>query len=240
MELNSWLKQDKENFPILGQDSFETFLKICGEFAEWALDDIGLANRANVYKIWVCKIKADKIKEVKNILERYTSMKLLSHYFNVNIVENNTVALYVKLDWEQNKWQISYGITNNKKLFKVGEFDYNVNTKLPEITILKYILEEVEDFNPREHLLLYKIKQDCSKFDPGYCQISDPLLVNKEIIISTYNLGQWNDAGIEPGQPEELLNVFKEWVKTQKWWNEVHLILIPRKNKWIDFKIKLK
>lgn len=240
MELSTWLKTENDKFPLLGLESFNTFLKVCSEFSEWALDDIGLANRNNAYKIWVCKIKPEQVNDVKEILERYTSMKLLTHYYNINIVENNNIALYIKLDWEQNKWIMSYGITNNKKLFKVGEFDYNFTTELPEHKILKYVKEEITDFNPREHLLMFIIKRDLFLFDPGYCQISDPLIVNNEIVLSTYNLGQWSEHDILPGEPEKYLNIFKNWVKTQKWWNQVHLIIRPRKNKWIDFVLKLK
>ncbi len=240
MELAGWLKGKSEDFPILGIESLNTFLKVCSEFSEWALDDIGLANRADAYKVWICHVKQDKIKEVKGILERYASMKLLLHYYNINIVENNKIGLYIKLDWENNKWMLSYGITNNKKLFKIGEFEYNIATKLPEHTILKYIVEEIDDFNPREHLLLYKIKQDSFTFDPGYCQISDPVIINKEIIISTYNLGIWNDGVIQNGEADRLLEIFKDWVKTQKWWNNVVLVVRPRTNKWCDFILKLK
>ena len=160
MELANWLKDDINNFPLLGLDSFNTFLKVCNEFSKWALDDIGLANRNNAYKIWTCTIKPEQIKDIKSILERYTSMKLLLHYYNINIVENNKIALYIKLDWVENKWQMSYGITNNKKLFKIGEFEYNFSIKLPEHVILKYIIEEITDFNPREHLLLFNIQNN--------------------------------------------------------------------------------
>jgi hypothetical protein len=240
MELASWIKKDNDKFPILGLESFNTFLKVCAEFSEWALDDIGLSNRNNSYKIWVCKIKPEQINKVKEILERYTSMALILQYYNINIVENNAIALYVKLDWEENKWVMSYGITNNKKLFKGGEFDYTFNTELPENKILKYIIEDINDFNPREHLLLFIIKKNIFLFDPGYCQISDPLIVDKEIVLSTYNLGQWIEQDIALGEAEKYLNVFKNWVKTQKWWNQVHLIVRPRKNKWMDFVIKLK
>jgi len=240
MELASWLKTKDEDFPILGLESFSTFLKICSEFSEWALDDIGLANRADAYKIWLCHVKSDKVKEVKSILERYTTMKLLLHYYNINIVENNQIGLYIKLDFENNKWVISYGITNNKKLFKIGEFDYNLSTKLPESEILKYILEEIDDFNPREHLLLYKIKQDSFSFNPGYCQMSDPIIIDKQIIISTYKLGDWNNENIQSGEPERLLEIFKDWVKTQKWFSSVILTVKARKNGWVDFIVKIK
>ena len=91
MELASWLTSEKDKFPILGLDSFNTFLKVCSEFAEWALDDVGLANRNNAYKIWDCRIKAGQIKNVKKTIERYSSMKLLLHYYNINIVENNNI-----------------------------------------------------------------------------------------------------------------------------------------------------
>lgn len=240
MELASWLNTDNKDFPILGLDSFKTFLKVCGEFSDWALDDIGLANRANVYKIWVCWVKAADTSKVKETLERYTSMKLLLHYFNVNIVENNKIGLYIKLDWEQNAWVISYGITNNKKLFKVGEFDYGYATKLPDNEILKYVRDEIDDFNPREHLLLFKMKQDCFLFDPGYCQRTDPQIINKEVVISTYNLGQFVGDAPANGEPERLIQVFKDFVKTQSWWNAVHLVLRPRRGKYIDFVLRLK
>lgn len=240
MELATWLQKDKENFPILGLESFDTFLKICSHFSEWALDDLALANRAEAYKIWVCHVKGDKIKDVKSVLERYASMKLLLYYYNINIVENNNVALYIKLDWEQNKWIFSYGITNNKKLYKVGEFDYALNVKLPENPILKYVLDQLDDFNPREHLTLYKIKQDMHGFNPGYCQILDPILNDKIITLTTMNLGNWVGGKLEQDEPMRLLDVFKEWVKEQSWWNLVTLIVRPGYNKTIDFIIKLK
>lgn len=247
MQLAKWLQKDTNinDLNILGLNSFETFLKVCSNFTEWALDDIGLANRSNSYKVWICKVPADKIQNVKSVLERYSSMRLLLHYYNTNIVENNNVSFYIRLNWEENKWMISYGITNNRKLYKIGEFDYTFNTKLPEHTILKYINEVVDDFDPRKHLSLFKIKQSCETFNPGYCQITDPQLINDEVVISTYKLGQWIDSGqnrltIENGEPEKYLQIFKDWVKTQKWWNLVHLIIVPRKNGWMDFKIKLK
>jgi len=240
MELASWLQSDKTNFPILGLDIFSTFLKVCAEFSQWALDDIGLANRNNAYKIWVCWIKPEDAKKVKEVLARYTSMKLLSHYYDINIVERNMIGLYVKMDWNENRWEFSYGITNNKKMFKVGEFDYTFNTKLPEHKILKYVVDEIEDFNPRQHLLLYKIKQDCTMFNPGYCQRTDPQVIDKEVVISAFNLGQWSEHGLVNGEPEKWIGVFKDWVKTQKWWNSVHLVLRPRKDKWMDFVLKLK
>lgn len=241
MELSSWLKTDvNTNFPILGLDSFNTFLKVCAEFSSWAVDDIGLANRNNAYKVWTCKIKSDQIKNVKSILERYTSMKLLLHYYNINIVENNQNALYIKLDWEENAWQMSYGITNNKKMYKVGQFQYTITTKLPEHEILKYITDEISDFNPREHFILFKIKQAAYEFNPGYCQIYDPLLINKEITITTHNLGLWDNDIIVAGEAEKYLQIFKDWVCTKKWADKVHLIVRPKKNKGIDFVLQLK
>lgn len=239
MELASWLN-NKEEFPILGLNSFETFLKICKNFSEWALDDIGLANRNDAYKIWVCPVQSAKLKEVKGIIERYTSMKLLLKYYNMNIVENKNVSFYIKLDWLENKWTISYGITNNKKLFKVGEFDYSVGTKLPESEILKYVIDELDDFNPREHLLLYRIKKDASNFNPGYCAINDPILINKEVTISTHNLGIWHNGVLENGEADKYLEVLKSWVMEQKWWNLVTLIVRPKNNGIIDFILKLK
>ena len=69
---------------------------------------------------------------------------------------------------------------------------------------------------------------------------NDPQVIDGEIIISTFNLGQWTDSGLVNGEAEKWIGVFKDWVKTQKWWNSVHLILRPRKNKWIDFVLKIK
>lgn len=240
MELAAWLKTDQENFPILGLESLATFLKICAEFSQWALDDIGLANRSNSYKIWTCWIKPEDAANVKSVVERYSSMKLLSHYLNINIVEQNKIGLYFKLDWEENKWNFSYGITNNKKLFKVGEFEYNLNVKMPESEILKYVVDEIDDFDAREHLLLFKIKQDFILFNPGYCKRTDPQIIDKEVIISCHNLGVWTDQGLATGESQKYLDIFKAWVATQKWWSNVHLIVRPKLDKWIDFVLKIK
>lgn len=241
MELSKWLKgEDIDNFPNMGKESFNTFLKICLEFSNWALDDIGLANRANAYKIWVCKVQSEDLSKVKNIIERYSSMKKLLHYYNKNIVENNFIAFYIKLNWIQNKWMMSYGITDNKDLYKIGEFEYNISTVLPQQQILKYINDTIGDFNPREHLTLFKIKQDMFSFNPGYCQITDPQIINKEIILSTYNLGIWTDNGLQNGEGDKYMEVFKDWVRTQVWFNLVYLIVKPKNDKWMDFKITLK
>lgn len=241
MELAKWLKgEDIDNFPELGKESFSTFLKICKEFSDWALDDIGLANRSNSYKVWVCKVKSEDLSKVKEILERYTSMQKLLHYYNINIVENNFIAFYIRLNWEQNKWIMSYGITNNQKLFKVGEFEYTITTKLPEQQILKYINDIISDFNPRQHLALFKIKQQMFEFNPGYCQITDPQIIDNCVIISAYNLGIWTEYGWSKGENQKYLEVFKDWVKTKPWWSIVHLIIVERKNKWVDFKLQIK
>jgi hypothetical protein len=240
MILADHLRDGSLDFPILGLETFETFIKICAEMSKWALDDMGLANRANVYKVWMCWIKPGEYDKLKGIVERYSSMKLLKHYLDINIVENNKIGLYIKLDYVSNQWRMSYGITNNKKLFMVGEFEYGFNTKLPKNQLLKYVLDEIQDFNPREHLALFRIKQDMATFDPGFCKRLDPQIVEKEIVVSTHGLGHWGEREILPGEAEKQLNVFKDWVKTQKWWDMVHLVVRPRKNKWLDFVIQLK
>lgn len=238
MELANYLK-DVKDWPILGMESFETFLKICEQVSEWAIDDIGLGNRADVYKIWACWIKKQSLQDLKKITERYKSMKLLTHYIDVNIVESNNIALYILLDWK-NKWVMSYGITNNKALFKVGEFDFNASIKLPESKILKYVKEDVEDFDSRKHFLLRQIKNDMVLFDPGYCQREDAMISQNEIITSTKGLGKWANGQLMEGEAERLLDVFKNWVKEQKWWSLAFLVVKPRKDGWIDFIVRLK
>lgn len=243
MKLAKWLESDDINdFPILGLSSFDTFIKVCMEFSKWMLDDIGLANRNDCYKIWISPVKSEKLSEVKSILERYTSMKLLLHYYNTNIVENNKIAFYIKLDYTENKWVMSYGITNDKKLFKVGEFEFNFNTQLNSNEILKYVLDYIQDFDPRLHLLLYKIKQDSHQFNPGYCQILDPLSNDFKVTISTNNLGLWMDNNkLQAGELDRLFIIFKDFVKEQKWASLVNITIRPRPNsKWIDFIIEPK
>jgi hypothetical protein len=51
MQESDFLKDKNIDFPILGLESFKTFLKLCEEVSQHALEDVGLANRANVYKI---------------------------------------------------------------------------------------------------------------------------------------------------------------------------------------------
>lgn len=239
MELAQWLKST-DNFPVLNINSFATFIKVCEAVAEWALDDNGLANRNNAYKIWVCWIQTKDLEKLKEVANRYTSMKLLLHYLNQNIVENNKIGLYVKLDFINNVWMMNYGITNNKTLFKIGEFEYKVGTKLPESKIMKYILNDIEDFNPREHLLLYTIKRDFFLFDPGYCTRLDPQIIDNTVMMSTHNLGKYDNFDLVAGQAEEFMTNFKAFVINQKWWEMVHLIVKPRIGKWTDFIIQLK
>jgi hypothetical protein len=241
MQISSWLNNTTaQQSKMLGINSFSTFLKVCSEFADWALDDSGLANRNSAYKIWTCRVPYNKLTKVKSILEQYTSMQLLLHYYNKSIIENSLIALYIKLDWLENKWVMSYGITDNRKLYKTGEFDFTINTKLPDNEILKYIKPVINDFDARRHIKLYKIKQLAYMFNPGYCQIFDPVIVDNDIVISTKNLGVWIDNNtLHNGEAISFLNIFKTWVKQFQWASEVELIIRPKRNKVIDFVIRL-
>lgn len=239
--LNDWLKGESlDTFPLLGLESFSTFIKICEEVSKWALDDNGLANRSESYKVWVCWLKDKKYNDLVSILDRYKSMALMLHYLNVNIVENQQIGLYIKLDFIIDKWQLSYGITNNKKMYKVGEFCWNITIKLPQSEILKYINSEIEDFNPREHYLLNIIKKSIFKFDPGQCIRQDPFILSNECILSCQNLGIWTNNTQSEDEANKWLNVFKSWVSEQQWWNNVILKVKIRPDNWIDFIIKSK
>lgn len=238
-KISNWLKNnDLDSFPILGYESFNSFIKVCESVSKWALDDAGLANRSDSYKIWICKIK--DITKLKSILEKYKSMNLLSYYIDKEIVENSKISLYIKLDFVSNNWIISYGITNDKKLYKVGEFIYNISIKLISSEILKYVKDDIDDFNPREHYLLRLIKKDIYMFDPGTCQRLDPIILNNSCILSCNNLGYWNNGTMAEDEANKWLNNFKNWVSTQKWWDMVKIKVIARKDKWIDFIISNK
>ena len=185
MELSKWIKgDDLESFPLLGIESFETFLKVCQDVSKWALDDAGLANRSDTYKIWVCWQKTSDLQKLRDLVSRYKSMGLMLHYINLNIVEGSQIGLYVALDWIQNKWIMSYGITNNKKIYRIGQFHYTPATKLPSTEILKYVKDEIGDFDPRKNFLLRKVKTALFYFDPGYCQRMDPYILNTECVLS--------------------------------------------------------
>lgn len=241
MELSTWLKDiDVKKQNLLGINSFETFLKICNEFCEWALDDISLASRNNAYRIWTCRVPFNKLKSVKSVLESYTSMQLMLYYYNMNIIETDLLSFYIKLDYINNKWMMSYGLTNNLELFKVGEFEFNVAVKLPKSPVLKYIKDITENFDAREHLMLLNIKREFYRFNPGYCKIFEPAIIDKDIIVSTYNLGVWIDNNtLHPGEAQNYLDIFKNFVKQYKWASAVKLIVRPLKNKTIDFVIRL-
>ncbi len=241
MELSNWLiGKNIDTFPLLGLESFSTFVKICGEISKWALDDIGLAGRNNTYKIWVCWQKEGGLDLLRSTVERYKSMQLLLHYININIVEGNQTGLYVKLDWVQNKWVMSYGITDNKKIYKIGEFAYNHSTKLPESEILKYVLDEISDFNSREHFILHCVRGSLNFFDPGYCQRQDPYILNKKCVMSVNGLGNWVNGVMMDDEANKWLETFKKWVATQEWWQMVKLTVKLRKESWMDFIVEIK
>lgn len=241
MELSSWLMgKNLDSFPLLGLEAFSTFIKICGEISKWALDDIGLANRNNTYKIWVCWQREGDLAKLRSIVSRYKSMQLLLHYVDVNMVEGHQTGLYTKLDWVQDHWVMSYGITDNRKLFKVGEFDFNMATKLPQSEILKYIVDEIQDFNSREHFTLNAVKKSLNFFDPGYCQRQDPYILNKKCVLTVSGLGNWTNGVMLEDEANKWLEAFKKWVSTQDWWNLVKLTVKVRKDNWMDFIVELK
>lgn len=241
MELAKWMKTDIDDLPMLGKESFKTFLKICSMFSKWALDDISLSIKNDKYKIWTCPVKASDIKKIKSILERYTSMKKLLKHYNDSIVENRSISFYMSLNFINNKWNFEYGISNGTNLYVIGEFEYTATLKLPENELIKYISSELENFNSREHLLLYKMRKDMVSFNPGYCQITEPIIMNKNIITTVYNLGIWNSNGeLEVGEKEKYLDIFKTWCLEYKWASLVTIIVRPKIKNSIDFIIKLK
>lgn len=239
MKLANWFKDKEQDLPLLGIESFKTFIEVCNNFAKWALDDVSMSTQFDKYKIWTCPVLAKDIKKVKDVVERYTSMKKLLWYYNNVIVENKPIIFYMSLDFINNKWNFEYGISNGFKLFKVGEFEYTIDTKLPEHEIVKYVSVELDDFNIREHLLLYKIRKDFTTFNPGYCQIMSPVISDKTVILKTQNLGQWHNNKPAYGEKERLLEIFKEWAINYKWSNSVILIIRPSYSNSIDFIIKL-
>lgn len=241
MELAKWMKTNVDELPLLGIESFKTFLKISSIFSKWALDDISLSIKTDKYKIWTCPVKSTDITKIKGVLERYSSMKKLLKYYNDSIVENKNISFFMSLNYINNNWNFEYGINNGDKLYVIGEFNYTLNTKLPESELIKYVSSELEDFNSREHLLLYKLRKDMTCFNPGYCQITEPIIMDKTIIMTVYNLGIWNDNDIlETGEKEKYLDIFKSWCLDYKWSSLVTIIVRPKIKKSIDFIIKLK
>lgn len=238
-KISNWLlNNDLDSFPILGYESFNSFIKVCESVSKWAVDDSGLANRADSYKIWICIVK--DVDKLKNILEKYKSLNLLNHYLNKEIVENSKISLYIKLDYLSNKWMLSYGITNDKKLYKIGEFEYNISIKLPTSEILKYVKDDIEDFDPRKNYLLRLIKKDFYSFDPGTCQRLDPVIISGECVLSCNNLGIWDNNTMSETEANKWLEIFKSWVGGQKWWDMVKLKVKARRDKWIDFSVQTK
>lgn len=239
INLANWIKEDGK-WPLLGIESFSTFLKVCAEIDKWAIDDIGLANRADIYKIWTLWQPESNIQKLQTIIEKYPSMQSLLHHIRVNLTEKNKIGLYISLDWKSDQWIMSYGLTNNKELYVIGQFKYSPATRLPENEILKWINEDLNEFNPRQHYALRTIKSSLVLFNPGPCKREDPLIEDGQVLLSIKDLGHWENGELINGEDEKILIQFRNWVSTQKWWTEVKLILKPRNNNWIDFIIKLK
>ena len=239
MNIANWLQsKDINTFPLLELDGFKTFIKLCEIVSNNALDDSGLANRSNSYKIWVCWIK-DNTKFI-NEIDKYKSMNLLKHYLEVSVIETGTLGLYIKLDYIENKWKMSYGLTDNKKLYKIGEFDYTINLKIEANSIMKYINEEIGEFDPRNHYILRLVKHSIITFNPGYCQRQDAYINNNQVILTCQGLGNWINNTLANDEANRLLGILRIWVSKQEWWNLVKIQCIVKKNGYIDFIIEPK
>jgi len=238
INLANWIADNGE-WPLLGIESFSTFLKVCGTVNKWAIDDIGLANRANIYKIWTLWQPESNIEKLETEVEKWPSMQSLQHHIRVNLTDKAKIGLYIALDWKDG-WIMSYGLTNNKALYAIGQFRYTPVTKLPESEIIKWINEDLSDFNPRDHYALMNIKQSLILFDPGPCKREDPIIDKREVVVSVKNLGNWNNDQLQSGQAEIILEKFRTWVATMKWWTETKIAIRPRTGGWIDFIIRLK
>ena len=235
--------KDNTEYKFLGLNSFETFLNICSQITEHAIDDVSLANKADAYKIYICYVQKVNLPTLKSIIERYDSMELLLHYLNINIAENNTIGLYIKLNYT-NKWQISYGITDCTKLYKVGEFDFNLTTNLPNSSVLKYLKDIIDDFDARKHLLVYTIKRNMQFFSPGACQKYDVDVYYSydtiKIVVPVKNLGSYVDYGFgnirwQDGEIEKYMQIFNDYVIQFKWASMIKIKIDQKSNKFTDF-----
>ena len=234
-------KIQKNQPKSVGRLSFDSFLEAC-EGLKTVLDDTGMAAHADRYKVYIAW--ADDKEKFASAIKGKSSLELGAFHLDNNIVTDAKCAAYFSL-YMTDRWLMEYGITDGKKLFMVGrfEFDQSVFVDLPGSQLLAQFKSWFDTMDMREHTVLNSVRRDMRTLYIGPCTQSPVEVYDGEVSLMCMGLGSWNrENGIlvlDDGEPQRIFDEFKKWASDKKWAEHCTLSLKPWKDGRVQLSVKL-
>lgn len=231
--------------PLVGRESFDTFLQIAEQLTKHAVDDLSLSVQNDRLKTYVCWIKPEEGPTLTKLLSRYASMKLAVMWLEKAFTDSMRKGLYYSLQLlPGGDWQVQYGLTDGSNLYVIGQFALDMAAqKFPVSAVTKHFIEDMTPWDPKALALLDAVRKDIKSFDPGPCSLPDAQVVDNTVTQPCHMLGTWNKGQTlewAEGEAEKYLKVYQQWVRSKSWWQEVELVLRIVGNGWVYFVVKPK
>jgi hypothetical protein len=174
---------------------------------------------------------------VKQLFERFKS---LVRYSGMIDYDKNTVNLYygVRCDGI-----FEYGIVYDSRII-MGQFKLtqSVIKSIVHMDVVSAasLKKEMVNLNYNDILILGKIKNDMSSYDPGYHSKKAFITINDKVIsFGYYGLSKWENEKIDQTEFNLIKDKFMKWVLSKKWGSKVLVSMTPN-SFWINILIKIK
>ena len=227
---------EESNKTIAGKNVFDCFLKVLTALGQKNIKPNWEKTPENflIYYITDDLVYLD----IRMITSRFKYLDLLFQNLSTS---TQFAQLYFGLSCNMS---MEYGIVFQDSSFKIGEFNFSedvfqstINSQLLSLTNFKYFLRNL-NFNKLR--LLCKIKNEVSKFDPGYYeQKTNPVIHNDVLSFGYYGIGRWDDGFMDNNEYESIKNKFRNFLIQFKWVDNVKISVVTR-NLWIYLNIKIK
>lgn len=230
--------------PMVGRESFDTFLQVAEALCSYAVDDLSLSVQNDRLKTYVCWVDAADAPKMDKLVARYKSMALAELWLNKAFTESARRGLYYSLgQLPGGGWQLQYGLTDGTNLYVVGQFGFDADLQLPVSSVTKHFRHEMLPFSPKTYSLLNMVRQAMKTFAPGQCSLGEPQVVDRSVVVSAHMLGVWERGQTlvwADGEAEKHLLVFQKAVREMAWWDKVELVLKVVGNGHVAFIVKPK
>jgi hypothetical protein len=241
MKIKSHLKLSSTP-PLVGRESFDTFLQVAEALCSYAVDDLSLSVQNDRLKCYVCWVDPKDADRLDKLLARYASMRLAAVWVEKAFTESVRRGLYYSLgQLDGGDWQLQYGLTDGQDLYVVGQFAFDADLQVPVSSVTKHFRQELLPFSPKTYSLLNLARKGMKAFSPGPCSLGEPQVVDGSVIIQAHMLGVWDrDQTLvwAKGEPEKYVRAFQEFVAAQPWGDKVELVLKVIGNGYAAFIVK--
>ena len=179
------------------------------------------------------------VQKVKGIFGRFKSLTHFQHLINY---DHSTISLYFGIKCNGT---FEYGVRCSEELKPIGNFKLNqsgINTIVRlESLSAGSIKKELVNLSPKDISLMGVIKNEISKFNPGYHGgHMVPLVKDKVLTFGYQGLGRWESGQVNPADVEKLKNSLKIYLSKYRWCDKVLVSVKPEASFWIKIYIKLK